>query len=185
MRPLVLFPAVLLAAGCAASRFEDKPCTSCHQSEAASWENFSSHKALYDCRFCHDPHTRNKGISDCTDCHTESSHETTTGLHAYTECSVCHDVHGSPNAVLIKPFLPTPLGSSTSPGGFSDGKEAAICFTSFTGLAPCSYVTGTGAGVCEVCHTTTTFYTASGTAGTHFTSTCRGCHPHSLGFRPQ
>jgi predicted CXXCH cytochrome family protein len=96
-------------------------------------------------------------------------------LRPRKNCLVCHDVHGSPNAHLVRRVLP-----------LRGDRFAEVHFDSETGAAPGGFTdpTAPGTGVCEVCHRKTDFYRADGSGEPHFTDSCVLCHAHADGFRP-
>ncbi|MBI5528965.1 MAG: hypothetical protein HY897_21770 [Deltaproteobacteria bacterium] len=140
-------------------------CLSCHVAIKDRWDLPSTHKLILDCTVCHvataasgNGHTSARA---CADCHSERAHPS-----SGSACATCHDPHGSANAFLMRDtvagkevFLSKPEGKSGS------------------GLAR-----GDGAGICEVCHTATAYYNASGTGGAHDTAWCVKCHSHQEGF---
>jgi hypothetical protein len=69
----------------------------------------------------------------------------------------------------------------------SDGSDHPLRFAALTGRADGSYASATapGTGLCEVCHTATSFYRADGTGAAHYESNCGVCHPHTRGFLPR
>jgi predicted CXXCH cytochrome family protein len=143
-------------------------CLSCHVTIKDKWDHASTHALILDCTNCHVAAAASgpghASARPCADCHSERTHPA-----ADTGCLVCHDPHGSANAFLVKDtvagkkvFLSRPEGRSQS------------------GLAR-----GDGTGVCEVCHTGTTYYDSSGTGGAHDAAWCIGCHSHQNGFSPE
>ncbi len=54
-------------------------CTGCHASQGVAWEHESSHRALFDCTFCHAEQLAEAGPGhrarpSCADCHSEAEH---------------------------------------------------------------------------------------------------------------
>jgi len=114
------------------------------------------------------------------------------------KCVDCHDPHGDANINMIRSGINAPNSSTDTQAGSDpkgrtlriDANVHAITFTDNSGYAANSYaISGAGTwGICEVCHTQTAAYAATGTgtdnAGTHATrtGTCTTCHPHSSGF---
>jgi hypothetical protein len=176
-------------------------CGDCHAQQVAAWENFSSHRALFDCGSCHaesmvSPGPGHRSVSQCADCHSEASHpvarvddvalpgDGASQQDRASGCARCHDPHGSTNARLIRERI--------TAGG---AEEASIVFTSFFGRADGSYAElsagdggmngrEAGSGPCEVCHDGTRVYDRSGKgpAGRHPTERCTLCHDHARGF---
>ena len=69
-------------------------------------------------------------------------------------CLTCHDVHGSPNADLVRPTIRF------------DSRLHPIAFDAAGGAVPGGFVdpANPGRGLCETCHKTTKFYRADGCA---------------------
>ena len=165
-------------------------CTDCHTTEAAAWENFSSHKGIYKtCTFCHEeadpvPGEGHQASPSCDQCHSEVSHspEQYTGSEGNDNCMTCHNPMGSRNLYLIRERILV-----------EQGQHALVDFRSWEGRADYSYAElGTedggqndrepGSGLCEVCHTKTAFYNRAGTGEDHDTVRCVDCHNHAIGF---
>lgn len=106
----------------------------------------------------------------CTSCHTYGSHE---GM----SCSACHQPHNAnrTNIYMVRDALQTPSSGTKN-----------VVFTMNTGLN--SYADGDSNydGICEVCHTSTTYHrnNASGDHTHHPGEKCVTCHPHSDHFAP-
>jgi hypothetical protein len=138
-------------------------CLGCHAGAmGTSWGAGSSHRLLLDCAACHaevsaKPGPKHRAIADCATCHSVTTHQGKL-------CRACHDVHGSQNLFLLRPFI--------------DGYSVRL--TTPEGLA-----TGSGSGPCEVCHAATKYFPASGRGAPHPTTWCFECHEHELGFRPR
>ncbi|WP_248343284.1 CxxxxCH/CxxCH domain c-type cytochrome [Anaeromyxobacter paludicola] len=128
----------------------------------------------------------------CADCHAVKSHgsqstaDRVSGLSRYgswsTNCRDCHDVHGTSNTHLLRgEIAPPPVNGYQGHqpvrfggrGGFGQGGSAA------TG----SYANQDGSGPCQVCHTRTSRWTASGPVDAWHRGDCAFCHPHQDGFR--
>jgi hypothetical protein len=116
---------------------------------------------------------------DCADCHVSKvigGHQTTSTMqspHFDFLCTTCHDPHGSGNLRNIYEELETP-----------NSGVRTVLFLSYAG--PNSFADGDAVydGVCEVCHTSTTYHrnNASGDHTHNAASDCTACHDHSNGF---
>lgn len=127
------------------------------------------------CTSCHTSgdFTRAIGDASCKTCHQA------TGAHGGHSCLACHDPHVQHQKALdptsLGRFLLTTINGrsvrfvgKTGPGSFADGDA-------------------THDGVCEVCHSQTSFYRIDGTAPlAHGTDglDCTTCHTHQAGFAP-
>lgn len=82
----------------------------------------------------------------------------TSGLGS--KCADCHDAHGTSNSMMV---------NSTING-------TAVSFTGNN-----TFANGANNGVCQVCHTTTSYFKANGTGAAHVDSTenCLRCHSHN------
>jgi predicted CxxxxCH...CXXCH cytochrome family protein len=110
------------------------------------------------------------------------------------KCVDCHDPHGDGNYYMVRSHISAPTASNdTTFGSDSYGTPqdtatiSAVTFTSLAGVAAGSFgISGTGNGICEVCHTQTDKYIrGSATADTHNTSgNCTtSCHTHNNSFK--
>ena len=89
------------------------------------------------------------------------------------KCIDCHDPHGDANNAMVRSGIDAPNnGSDTLAGSDAKGRPRrtgadvhAVTFTDNTGYAANSYaVPGAGSwGICEVCHTRTAAFAATGT----------------------
>src|SRR5262249_7438320 len=148
-------------------------------------------------------------IPRCPECHAHQITHHEPAVAAPQHRSICHTPHRSPNLLLIRPEVPVSnqqnmvmactsdadcpsgrvcagtnatCGAPTQTGGCA----APIRFDNLKGLADGSFASAShpGTGVCEVCHTTTRFYTSDGMGQPHFPFPCYTCHPHARSFLP-
>ncbi len=154
-------------------------CIACHAPIGDRWRMLSSHHLLFNCTVCHTQQLARPGPGhqdrpSCSHCHSEGAHPDD------GTCRQCHDPHGSTNAFLLNETL-------TLPG---DAGTATVHVTRPEGATSEGFVragvpdAGAGTGFCEVCHTTTAYYTRAGTGSSHNDGLCSGCHSHPDGFRP-
>ena len=180
---------------------DPQDCTGCHTTEAAAWENFSSHKGIYKtCTFCHEeadpvPGEEHRASPWCDQCHSEVTHlpeRYTSGegneALLFISCMTCHNPMGSRNLYLVRERILV-----------EQGQHALVDFRSWEGRADYSYAElGTedggqndrepGSGLCEVCHTKTAFYNRAGTGEDPYTVgcdtvRCADCHNHAIDFK--
>jgi len=114
----------------------------------------------------------NSGNAMCLDCHN-------TGAHMDTNCLTCHENHNYKNRHGIRSEIKTP----------NSGIKAVV-FLNVTGANSFADGDTTYNGVCEVCHTTTSYYRNDGTGFVNHSSgssykgkNCVTCHTHSSGFQ--
>jgi predicted CXXCH cytochrome family protein len=165
-------------------RGEPVLCARCHDAQAALAVATGGHAAGLDCIDCHADRRpgiygrRHRATSRCGTHHDEVRHPPAARagapLRPRRNCLVCHDVHGSPNAHLVRRLLP-----------LRGDRFAEVRFDNEAGAAPGGFTdpTAPGTGLCEVCHKKTDFYRADGGGEPHFTDSCVLCHAHTDGFR--
>ncbi len=133
------------------------------------------------CATCHNQHSHvagspylrvgNSNGALCKECHADHIGHTPSGSWQPT-CDECHDMH-NPNSRNLALIGTTVNGRS-------------VLFTSTTG--PNSLEDGDPTendGLCQVCHTATTYHTKDGTGAPHNDGDdCTSCHPHEAGFMP-
>ncbi|MEW6439733.1 MAG: multiheme c-type cytochrome [bacterium] len=194
---IAVLPALLSCGddGGGSARVDASDCGGCHTGQVAAWENFSSHKGVYQtCTFCHEeadpePGPGHRTSAWCDECHSEAAHlperlgvAARDGSLQLITCTTCHDPMGSRNiylvreTILVEPGRGVPVDFRNIEGradfGFAElGTEDG----GLNGIEP-------GAGLCEVCHAETAAYNRDGTGVGHFTSRCTGCHDHAIAF---
>ena len=99
----------------------------------------------------------------------------------------CHD--GSPATLVETHHTPGDLNCTDCHNVMRDQvanlshiKTSLAAFTA--NAAGTDFAPGTGAGICETCHTSTTYYNDSGAGAAHMTGVCTTCHTHDTGFTP-
>ena len=119
----------------------------------------------------------------CTACHDQTQAATDPAPHPVGEpwepsCVDCHELHDPANANLslvrdvvysrtLREDKPVIFTSRTGANSFNDGDPAV------------------NDGICQVCHTATTYHTGDGSGAPHQDGTnCTTCHPHDAGFMP-
>ncbi len=135
------------------------------------------------CATCHDQHNNEAGSpflraeasALCRDCHVDHIGHTPAGTWQPT-CLDCHEAHD-----------PTDRNLSLIDGAVHNqtlGVDKTVVFTATTG--PNSFDDGDPAandGICQVCHTATTYHMHDGTGAPHNDGVdCTSCHPHENGF---
>jgi hypothetical protein len=140
-----------------------KACADCHNSASAHIDGVagSSNRLLAslgtgdtNCNFCHN----NPAVVATVAMQNMKAHQLT-GLGS--SCADCHDAHGTANNMMLKTTINGTAVSFTGNNTFANGAQN---------------------GVCQVCHTTTQYFTKAGvTPQAHVDSTtnCLGCHSHN------
>ncbi|UCE60588.1 MAG: hypothetical protein JSU63_02325 [Phycisphaerales bacterium] len=137
---------------------------------------------LIKCATCHDQHSqdiaapylRMNSTQLCRSCHSEHIIHTPQG-DWQPVCTDCHAPHDPDDRNL----------SLVAGGVFNQtlGIEKPVVLTSRSGANSFADGDGTYDGICEVCHTETTFHKHDGSGGAHNEGvTCTGCHAHADGF---
>ncbi len=150
--------------------------------------------AKVECLTCHDIHNvdsggANGGAGDgmllrvandetlCQTCHTGHIGHTPSGSWQPT-CQDCHAVHDVSNTNLS--LVGATVHNRTL------GVDKTVVFAARDGVG--SFDDGDPAlndGICQVCHTVTTYHKHDGTGTVHNDgATCTVCHPHDAGFMP-
>ncbi|HBA90214.1 MAG TPA: CxxxxCH/CxxCH domain-containing protein [Geobacter sp.] len=102
--------------------------------------------------------------TECNYCHQDSGKVTARTLNMQVHvgtantCAACHDPHGTTNSLMLR----TTLGSTSG--------------VTFTGS---DFVNGSGTGVCQACHTGTTYFKQGVAETNHPTTGCLDCHAHN------
>jgi hypothetical protein len=161
----------------------DASCPICHSTEAnlLAKENLHHDRFAGSCSSCHaavspNPGPGHRATSACVDCHSETLVATHVPPGLTIPCAQCHEPHGTDNIRLIRDVIHT-----------VQGDDRPVRFDNLAGRADGSFASASapGTGLCEVCHTSTRFYRADGSAAPHYTTTCLQCHPHAAGFSPR
>jgi hypothetical protein len=128
--------------------------------------------------------TPHDGITDCTLCHDGDDYAAGATLDN-VKCLACHD--GGTATLVETHHTPADLNCTDCHNvmraqgtNLSHVKTTLAAFTA--NAAGSDFAPGTGAGVCETCHTTTTYYNNTGTGAPHETTVCTTCHTHDAGF---
>uniref|UniRef100_C6E612 Cytochrome C family protein n=1 Tax=Geobacter sp. (strain M21) TaxID=443144 RepID=C6E612_GEOSM len=142
----------------------DQSCSACHDANSAHINGVAGdNKRLLgaltgadnqECNYCHADAGKVAGAALNV-----KAHRLTGELGA--KCSDCHNAHGTANSMMVN--------------GTINGTE--VSFTTVD-----SFANGARTGVCQVCHTTTQYFTKAGQPeATHVDSTanCLECHQHN------
>lgn len=141
---------------------------------------------------------RTKGSQLCIDCHNLPSHSSQLTGNQYGNwavgCLDCHTPHRTRNIFLIEEDLQTPSSGSqtvqfhyvdaggTNPGDLPGDDPN---FLSFLGDRSAASNQPYSDGICEVCHTKTSFWrnNSSGDHAHNEDTRCLNCHAHDEGFK--
>lgn len=130
-------------------------CSSCHQTHYATSTDGNLLRKTND-------------VTLCTSCHVSMTHYGAT-------CNTCHQTHNTnkSNIYLIKDIITTP-----------NSENKTVVFTAQSGAGSFAEGAAPYDGVCEVCHTTTTYHKNNGTGTSHNAAVnCTNCHKHANAFR--
>ncbi len=132
-----------------------------------------------ECSTCHSPHYANSG--DGYILNASNNNNLCQSCHLYDEhvgqgCRKCHDPHDPYriNLLLVNRSVSTPNSGNKS-----------VVFTSETGTNSFADGNSTYDGICEVCHTSTSYH-RNNSSGNHQHESgedCTHCHPHDNNFR--
>lgn len=92
-------------------------------------------------------------------------------------CWDCHDVHG--DASNLKMIGRDVLVDAADEHGLTGTRATNVAFTARASGADYATATTPSTGICAVCHSQTSFYTAAGGPNGHPTTACISCHPHN------
>jgi len=138
---------------------------------------------LMKCATCHNQHSNDDGVpflraagdAICRECHSSHIGHTPAGPWQ-PGCRDCHRAH-DPTARNLSLISGTVYNRTL-------GVDKTVVFTATTG--PNSFDDGDPAandGICQVCHTATTYHLQDGTGVSHNDGVdCTSCHPHENGF---
>ena len=123
---------------------------------------------------------------NCIKCHTEYAsiesrapdRPSLAGVITHEDlfCITCHEPHGATsNLKIIREQIETPHSGVKN-----------VTYTEYNGVLSMADGNSTYNGICEVCHTTTTYHRNDATGDhTHKAEgRCTGCHLHNTGFQP-
>jgi predicted CxxxxCH...CXXCH cytochrome family protein len=127
---------------------------------------------------------RDNSAQLCSDCHDLQTHSSEAVGNRYgswfADCRTCHQPHGTTNISLVRTQITPPAVNGPQAPHPVDFRSNATGYT--TGGAP-AYANSAATGVCQVCHTRTTYYRQDGTLVTHNpTQACTTCHTHGRGL---
>ena len=146
-----------------------------------------------ECLTCHAPHRANSGGANdgagdgtllrgandgtlCRTCHTEHTGHTPFASWQPT-CEECHDSHDPDNENLA--LVATSVYNQTL------GVDKPVVFTSRSGPDGFGDSGSGDDGICQVCHTETTYHRHDGSGAGHYNGAdCAECHDHAAGWMP-
>ncbi|MBN2563579.1 MAG: hypothetical protein JXQ75_21885 [Phycisphaerae bacterium] len=146
-----------------------------------------------ECTTCHAPHFADSGGANdgegdgmllrgandekfCQTCHTEHAIHSVGGPWQPT-CKECHDTHDPDNENLSL------VASSVYNKTLDEDKP--VVFTARTGPDGFGDAGPVDDGICQVCHTATTYHLYDGSGAGHYNGQdCTACHTHADGFMP-
>jgi predicted CxxxxCH...CXXCH cytochrome family protein len=134
---------------------------------------------------------RDNSAQLCTDCHNLPTHsaEAVGNTHGswHADCRDCHTPHSTTNVELIRKQITPPGVAGPQPPRTVIFSNRTTGFSATGGAAnvgAAAFANGDGTGVCQVCHTRTSYYLANGTLTTHNpTQACTSCHAHDKGLK--
>ncbi len=134
---------------------------------------------------------RDNSAQLCTDCHNLPTHSAEAVGNAYgswhADCRDCHTPHSTTNVELIRKQITPPGYNGVLPPRtviFSDRTTGFSATGGAANVGAAAYANGDGTGVCQVCHTRTSYYLSNGTLTTHNpTQACTTCHAHDKGLK--
>lgn len=128
----------------------------------------------------------------CSACHASPSHGSEAVGRAHgawaTTCRDCHTPHDTRNASLVAEEIRPPFLT-----GDARPARRRVIFSNRFGYAAAgganapasaSYANGDGTGPCQVCHTRTARWRATGEPDAAHSGVCGFCHGHRDGFKP-
>ncbi len=162
----------------------DEDCSACHemtrhrQGQVRLWNNPNARTTAFEIPASSplDPSTDNKLNDFCNACHPGNQIHGVTG-NWQPSCNACHALHDRNNTNLS--LIRTQVRSA------SFGQDRNVVFQTKTGAGSFSDGVGDNDGICQVCHTATSYHLQDGGGVAHNTGAdCTGCHKHEAGFVP-
>ncbi len=158
-------------------------CAFCHRELAVKMTAAGGHSDLnLKCEFCHEDlrlgeaGEGHRSVPACVECHARQATHHDPERGEAGECTVCHAPHGSSNLLLVRQEIVVPSGELWT-----------VKFNQLRGVGDGALASGAtpATGICEVCHSATSFFRSDGSGEAHFTLPCFTCHPHGSGFAPR